>query len=278
MSYRDITVHLTLDPRNNARTQLAIALARRFAAQLTGLYTVPPPNVPYYMGEYIPTELIQKQMDDAQHASVATRDAFLAACTAANLPHRWRQSDLAPVEALRVQARSSDLVIVGQPDPEPSDPGAIPYGTDVLPQELALQAGRPVLAVPHSGTFPDIGHRILVAWNGKREAARAVHDAMPLLKGAEVVLALTFTPERKGRAPLEEIVDLLRRHGVRVESVVADAGGVKVGQALLTEAQKRQCDMIVMGAFGHSRLREMVFGGVTETVLDAMTMPVLLSN
>jgi nucleotide-binding universal stress UspA family protein len=278
MSYRDITVHLTLDPRNNARTQLAIALARRFAAQLTGLYTVPPPNVPYYMGEYIPTELIQKQMDDAQHASAATKEAFIAACTAANLPHRWRQSDLAPVEALRVQARVSDLVIVGQPDPEPSDPGAIPYGTDVLPQELALQAGRPILAVPHVGNFPDLGRRVLVAWNGKREAARAVHDAMPLLKGAEVVVALTFGPERKGRAPQEEIVDLLRRHGIRVESVIADAGGVKVGNALLTEAKKHDCDLIVMGAFGHSRLREMVFGGVTETVLGAMTLPVLLSN
>ncbi len=278
MSYRDITVHLTLDPRNNARTQLAIALARRFAAHLTGLYTVPPPNVPYYMGEYIPTELIQKQMDDAQHASAATRETFLATCTAANIPHRWRQSDLAPVEALRVQARCSDLVIVGQPDPEPGEPGAIPYGTDVLPQELALQAGRPVLAVPHVGTFPDLGRRILVAWNGKREAARAVHDAMPLLKGAEVVLALTVGAERKGRAPLEEIVDLLRRHGVRVDGVVAEPGGVKVGHALLTEAQKHQCDMIVMGAFGHSRLREMVFGGVTETVLGAMTLPVLLSN
>ena len=278
MSYRDITVHLTLDPRNNARTQLAIALARRFAAHLTGLYTVPPPNVPYYMGEYIPTELIQKQMDDAQHASAATRETFLATCAAANIPHRWRQSDLAPVEALRVQARCSDLVIVGQPDPEPGEPGAIPYGTDVLPQELALQAGRPVLAVPHVGTFPDLGRRILGAWNGKREAARAVHDAMPLLKGAEVVLALTVGAERKGRAPLEEIVDLLRRHGVRVDGVVAEAGGVKVGHALLTEAQKHQCDMIVMGAFGHSRLREMVFGGVTETVLGAMTLPVLLSN
>ncbi len=278
MSYRDITVHLTLDPRNGARTQLAIALAKRFAAQLTGFYTVPPPNVPYYMGEYIPTELIQKQMDDAQVASTANHEAFIAACTAAGLPHRWRQSDLVPVEALRIQARASDLVIVGQPDPAPNDPGAIPYGTDVLPQELALQAGRPVLAVPHEGSFTDLGRRVLVAWNGKREAARATHDAMPLLKGAESVVLLRIGPEKKGRTSLEDGADLLRRHGIRVEAVSAEDNGLKVGPALLTEASTRGCDLLVMGAFGASRLRELVFGGVTESILSGMTLPVLLSN
>lgn len=277
-SYRDITLHLTIDPQNGARTALALGMAKRFAAQVTALYTLPPPNVPYYMGEYIPTELIQRQMDDAQRASAAARDAFLTAAAAANVPHRWRFSDLSPVEALRVQARGSDLVIVGQPDPHPSDPASVPYGTDVLPQELALQAGRPVLAVPHAGPKAEIGRRILLAWNGKREAARAAHDAMPLLKSAESVTAVTVGAERKGRTPLSEIVDLLRRHGVRIEGAVVEAGGVKVGQALLTEAKRRDCDMVVMGAFGHSRLREVVFGGVTELVLDAMTVPVLLSN
>lgn len=278
MSYRDITVHLTLDPRNGARTQLAIALAKRFAAQLTGFYTVPPPNVPYYMGEYIPTEMIQKQMDDAQVASAANHEAFIAACTAANLPHRWRQSDLVPVEALRIQARASDLVIVGQPDPAPSDPGVIPYGTDVLPQELALQSGRPVLAVPHQGSFTDLGRRVMVAWNGKREAARATHDAMPLLKGAESVVLLRMGPEKKGRTSLEDGADLLRRHGIRVEAVSAEDNGMKVGPALLAEAASRECDLLVMGAFGASRLRELVFGGVTESILAGMTLPVLLSN
>jgi len=278
MSYRDITVHLTLDPRNGARTQLAIALAKRFAAQLTGFYTVPPPNVPYYMGEYIPTEMIQKQMDDAQVASAANHEAFIAACTAANLPHRWRQSDLVPVEALRIQARASDLVIVGQPDPSPSDPGVIPYGTDVLPQELALQSGRPVLAVPHQGSFTDLGRRVMVAWNGKREAARATHDAMPLLKGAESVVLLRMGPEKKGRTSLEDGADLLRRHGIRVEAVSAEDNGMKVGPALLAEAASRECDLLVMGAFGASRLRELVFGGVTESILAGMTLPVLLSN
>src|SRR3546814_7429957 len=103
------------------------------------------------MGEYIPTELIQKQMDEAQKASVAAREAFLATCSDAGIEHRWLASDLAPVEALRVMSRASDLVIVGQPDPSPADPATIPYGTDVLPQELALQAGRPVMTLPHTG-------------------------------------------------------------------------------------------------------------------------------
>lgn len=278
MSYRDIVVHLTLDPRNEARINMAIAMARRFGARVSGLYTVPPPNVPYYMGEYIPTELIQKQMDEAQKASVGARESFLSICAGANIEHRWLASDMAPVEALRLAARASDLVIVGQPDPNPSDPTAIPYGTDVLPHELALQAGRPVLAVPHAGSFGEVGRTILVGWNGKREAARAVHDAMPLLRGAESVHLVVVAPEKKGRTPLDEITEHLQRHGLRLQSAVIDSGGQKVGLALMEEAKARGADMMVMGAFGHSRLREMVFGGVTETVLSNMTLPVLLSN
>lgn len=278
MSYRDIMVHLTLDPRNAARTDTAIAMARRFGARVSGLYTVPPPNVPYYMGEYIPTELIQKQMDEAQKASVGAQAAFLATCAAAGVDHRWMASDLAPVEALRIAARACDLVMVGQPDPNPSDPAAVPYGTDVLPQELALQAGRPILAVPHAGTPGEIGRRILMAWNGKREAARALHDAMPLLRGAEAVYLINVAPERKGRTPLADIAEHMQRHGLRLETASIEAGGQKVGLALLAEAKARGADLIVMGAFGHSRLREMVFGGVTETVLANMALPVLLSN
>lgn len=279
MSYRDIAVHLTLDPRNQTRTQLAINLARRFGARVSGLYTVPPPNVPYYMGEYIPTELIQKQMDEAQRASVGARESFLSMCGNAGIEHRWLSSDMAPVEALRLAARASDVVLVGQPDPNPDDPASIPYGTDVLPHELALQAGRPVLAVPYAGEIGEIGRRVLIGWNGKREAARAVHDAMPLLRGAEVVHLVVVAPEKKGRTPLAEITEHLQRHGLRLETAVVDGNGTKkVGQVLMAEAQARGADMLVMGAFGHSRLREMVFGGVTETVLSGMTLPVLLSN
>jgi nucleotide-binding universal stress UspA family protein len=278
MSYRDILVHLTLDPRNAARTQLAIAMARRFGARVSGLYTVPPPNVPYYMGEYIPTELIQKQMDEAQKSSVGAKEQFLSICSNAGIDHRWLSSDLAPVEALRLSSRASDVALVGQPDPNPSDPATIPYGTDVLPHELALQAGRPILAVPHTGEVGDVGRRVLVAWNGKREAARALHDAMPLLRGAEVVHIVTINTERKGRTPLAEIAGHMQRHGLRLETAVVNANGQKVGLALLAEAQARSCDLMVMGAFGHSRLREMVFGGVTESVLANMSLPVLLSN
>lgn len=278
MSYRDILVHLTLDPRNAARTQLAIGMARRFGARVSGLYTVPPPNVPYYMGEYIPTELIQKQMDEAQKSSGSAKDEFLRICADAGIEHRWLSSDLAPVEALRLASRSCDIALVGQPDPNPTDPAAIPYGTDVLPHELALQAGRPILAVPHTGDFGEVGRRVLVAWNGKREAARALHDAMPVLRGAEAVHLITIGAERKGRTPLSEIAGHMQRHGLRLETAVITTNGAKVGVKLLDEAKARSCDLMVMGAFGHSRLREMVFGGVTETVLSNMALPVLLSN
>ncbi|WP_341916460.1 universal stress protein, partial [Ferrovibrio terrae] len=100
----------------------------------------------------------------------------------------------------------------------------------------------------------------------------------PLLRGAEMVHRISVGPERKGRTALAEITDHMQRHGLRLESAVIPANGGKVGQVLLAEAASRNADMMVMGAFGHSRLREMVFGGVTETVLGKMTLPVLLSN
>src|SRR3546814_19484111 len=106
---------------------------------------------------------------------------------------------MAPVEELRLGARASDVVLVGQPDPNPGEAASIPYGTDVLPHELAMQAGRPVLAGPYAGEFGEIGRNIMVAWNGKREAARAVHDAMTLLRADESV-------QKRGRASGRERV------------------------------------------------------------------------
>src|SRR3954454_13493204 len=145
-----------------------------------------------------------------------------------------------------------------------------------------LSSGRPVLAVPYAGQFERVGERVLVAWNASRESTRAVNDALPLLRGAKVVTILAVNPrqgiEGHGDVPAADIALHLARHGVKAEAAHTVAKDISEGDALLSYAADIGADLIVAGAYGHSRARELVFGGVTRTLIAEMTAPVLLSH
>lgn len=165
-------------------------------------------------------------------------------------------------------ARYADLTIVGQ-----VAPGAPDHLADTL-----MKIGRPLLAVPRHGRYPRVGSRVLVAWNGSREATRAVFDAMPLLASASVVTVMTMDAEADEHLPGSDIGLALARHGVAVEVQHSTLGGIDAGNALLSRAADQGADLLVMGAFGHSPLREKVLGGATRHILDHMTVPVFLSH
>ncbi|HRD76049.1 MAG TPA: universal stress protein, partial [Hyphomicrobiaceae bacterium] len=174
-------------------------------------------------------------------------------------------------------ARTADLVIAGQRDPD--------YDFSIVldvPERLAVETGRPVLVIPRVGDFPTIGSRVTVAWNGGREAARATFDALPLLQLAQSVRVVSVSQHDDGTVgrslPTTEIATTLARHGIRVEAAMTTAENIKVGDALLSGLCDEQTDLLVMGAYGHSRFREMVFGGATQHILAHMTAPVLLSH
>lgn len=278
MTYRDILVHLTEDPRNAAKLKVAFGLAQRFEAHLTALYTLPSPQHLYYMGEYIPADLIQRQIDEARAAAAKARSAFEADAAKQGVTVDWMESERLPVDAVETYGRAFDLLVLGQPDPDPEEPLAVPAGTDVLPHDLAIRAGRPILTVPYAGEYPSIGQRVMVAWNGSKEATRAVHDALPFLKTAKQVVVFGINPEKAKGTPGADLARHLARHGVTVEAAHTVADDIAAGEALLSAAADRSIDLLVMGAYGHARLREMIFGGVTETILGSMTCPVLLSN
>ena len=278
MTYKDILVHLTEDPRNDARTEAALQLAQKFGAHLTALYTLPPPQQLYYMGEYVPAELFQRQVDEAKKKAAAARTAFEAAAGRQGVSCDWIESDRLPVEAAEHFGRAFDLILVGQPDPEPKEPLAVPPGVDVLPHELAIRAGRPILTVPYAGKIPTIGQRVMVAWNGSKEASRAVHDAMPFLVAAKQVVVFGVDPAKAPGTPGAVLARHLARHDVKVEAAHTVSDEIEIGEALLSATSDRSIDLLVMGAYGHARLREMVFGGVTETIMRSMTCPVLFSN
>jgi nucleotide-binding universal stress UspA family protein len=145
--------------------------------------------------------------------------------------------------------------------------------------ELVLGAGRPVLLVPYAGRYADAGKRVLIAWNASREAARAVADALPLLVRADAVDVVAFAPGGDhGEVPGADLAHYLARHGVKANAAVDSAPEVAIGERILTRAADTDADLIVMGAYGRSRLSELVLGGATRTLLAAMTVPVLMAH
>jgi len=137
-----------------------------------------------------------------------------------------------------------------------------------------------VLVMPYAGTFDVVGKRALLAWNASREATRATTDALPFLRAADKVVVAPVKPDRAahGEAPGTDIGLYLSRHGVRVEVAAIEGTELDAGSALLSRAADLSIDLIVMGAYGHSRMSELILGGVTRTMMESMTVPVLMSH
>jgi nucleotide-binding universal stress UspA family protein len=207
---------------------------------------------------------------DAEEAGAA----FRARCERDGIAHEWRVAEGMTAEHVTAAARYADLVVLGQADPEGTGRGAA-----LLLDDAIFYSGRPVLVVPHAGDFADIGRRVLVGWKAGREASRALHDALPLMAGAEKVTVLSVNPGGPpDHLPGAAIARHLARHGITAEAARADVAEVGDGDVLLNAAADLGADLLVAGAYGHSRLRELVLGGVTNTLLSRMTVPVLFSH
>ena len=145
-----------------------------------------------------------------------------------------------------------------------------------------MGAARPVLVVPYAGAFDSVGKRVLVAWDGSREAVRAVNDALPLLGEAEAVTVISIGPREteleRRRTSLERIVGHLQRHAILARLEESVQGGIAVSDVLLSRAADLAADLIVAGLYHHSQLREALIGGVSRDLLDHMTVPVLMSH
>ncbi len=277
MSYKTILVHLDHRPRSAERLGLACSLAGEFDAHVVGLFAPGGSRLPSYVeAEGGPTlrELLEERRKEVLHEA----ERRFREITQRNGGERteWRTSQSDPAAAVRLSARYADLVVAGQP--EAKDEGELRG----LADELVFSAGRPVLFVPYAGRFPALGKRVLVAWDAGREAARAVTDALPLLQRAQSVEVCAFDPEKSrrnhGAQPGADIGLFLARHGVKVTVTRQSGADYEVGAQILSRASDVGAELIVMGAYGHARVREMVLGGVTRTLLESMTVPVLMSH
>lgn len=281
MSYKDLLVHIDSSEHCNARLALAVALARRFDAHLSGLYVMPSLEISPYIADQFPTTaleaaqtLIAQQREDAKAMFAATTGPL--GDKAEWLEKRGDRFDR--IEALRRAAYCADLAILGQADPE----DGAEDGGSYLREQVVMGSGRPVLLVPYAGNFATLGERVLVAWNASAQAARAINDALPLLKTAKRVVILTINPEDGNRgdsgAPGADIARHLTRHGIEAEPTHIIDHDVDVADLLLSRVTDEAADMIVMGVYGHSRLRELVLGGVSRALFAHMTVPVLMAH
>jgi nucleotide-binding universal stress UspA family protein len=277
MDYKTILVHVDKEPAAEARIRLAIGLARGCGAHLVGSAVT---GVSHFV-----TAGMLAAADDrlAARCAALRRDAAAALL---RFEEMVRQAGLASWEGrlvdddvdggMAVQARYCDLVLVGQAAPATHAPD---QRAD-LPDYLLLASGRPVLVVPNAAGPWRLDGEALVAWDGSAEATRAVTGALPLLRAARRTTVVGFgnaAAEASDGDPCVRLATWLGRHGIAARTSHRAAAG-DVGEALLSAAADMDADLLVMGGYGHARYRELVLGGVTATILGALTLPVLLAH
>ncbi len=210
--------------------------------------------------------------------TAAAEQVFRHEVDKAGVANEWRTPTGGPVDALTMNGRYADITIVGQYNP---GDGELAANSEMV-DNLILAVGRPGLVVPYIGKHPTLGETILVAWDASRLATRAVNDALPFLQAAKKVIVMAINPEcgpaGHGDIPGADICLHLARHDVAAEALQTHAKDIDIGDILLSRASDLGVDLMVMGAYGHRRLRELVLGGATRHILGHMTVPVLMSH
>ncbi|MGO8865374.1 MAG: universal stress protein [Alphaproteobacteria bacterium] len=278
MSYKDLLVHVDASPQCKARLAVAANLARRFDAHLTGLYVLPPVTLSPLLADQFPPKVLEEADAQVGQERDTAKALFTSAVKGLGSKTEWLESEGDAVELVSREARHADLTILGQIPPTQRAPGiAIDF-----PERVVIGAGRPAFLVPYAGRFASFGERVLVAWNGSPQSARAVGDALPFLASAGRVEVLSIDASKNEdsemRASGVAIARHLLRHHVKAEPHHLVAGEVGIGDMLLSRAADEAADLIVMGVYGHSRLRELVLGGVSRDIFQRMTVPVLMAH
>jgi nucleotide-binding universal stress UspA family protein len=276
MSYKNILVHIDPGKHCAKRLEVAIKLAKEYDACLIGLHAFLPYAPPGYIMAQMGAEIIVAQKKAVTESMERTEKAFLNQTKSSGLERtEWYTAYEDPVYAMSSHARYADLVVISQGDSSDDS------GVDInFPERLILAAERPVLVLPYTDNFGSVGKRIMIAWNASQEAVRAITNAIPFFRLADKVYVTTVNAKSSNNdtIPCAGIVRYLTNHGVKLEVKEQYKVNIDSGNELLSRASDLSADLLVMGCYGHSRAREWILGGATRTVLESMTLPVLLSH
>jgi nucleotide-binding universal stress UspA family protein len=279
MSYKTILVHV--DESSHAAERIAVA-ARIASAEDAHLIGAAATGISRFVFSTVADDQIDPSLllhlgflRERANRALTDFEAMAQNAGVRSIEKRLIEDDAA--DGISLQARYSDLAVISQIDPDEPSPGVM----SEFPEYVVMNSARPVLLVPYAGHFDRIGERVLVAWDASIEATRAVTQAIPLLKKAKAVEVAIFNavsieaePEQQAET---DIARYLARHGINVK-VSHHVATIDIGNALLSLAADLTSDLIVMGGYGHSRFREILLGGVTRTVLQSMTVPVLMAH
>ena len=276
MSYATILVHAEVDPAAEPRLRLAADLADQFDAALIGVAAeMYEPSTAASAAGYFDGETLVAEGKAVEEDLKLAQSKFNEAAKSVRAGAEWRCGVAMPHEMITHQARAADLIVAG-----PRRTEAYGFQTRADPGDLVMQAGRPVLVVPLDLAKLDASS-VVIGWKDTRESRRAMSDAMPFLKRAkQVLLAEIAEPrdETEARVQLADVAEYLRRHGVKASTTVREPGKATVAEALLEIADMQDAGLIVAGGYGHTRLREWIFGGVTQEFLADAHRAVLFSH
>jgi nucleotide-binding universal stress UspA family protein len=279
MGYKTVVVHINSSSDTERRVRLAGQITRMANGHLVGSAMS---GISRYLyadhATAMGVSMAAQCMDEARESARANLRRFDSQCQMLDMPSfEARLIDDQAADGLVLQSRYGDLIVLGQVNPD--DP--ISPMEEETPEYVAINSARPVLVVPYAGHFEAPFKRVLVAWDGSMEATRAVTAAIPLLQKAGKVTLAVFNagrqPDTHGGEPGADIALYLARHDIKVE-VSSQVTAIDVGSALLSFAADIDADLLVMGCYGHSRFREIMLGGATRTILQSMTLPVLMAH
>jgi nucleotide-binding universal stress UspA family protein len=273
---KDLVVNLSIGTEDDAARDYAISLARQFGAHLAAVAFAYEPIPPTVMIDGAPPEWFDELIQEAEKSADAAVDKFNVATRGSGIlaeARRLTTTFAGSADLFGRIARRLDLSVIRQSEPDEDTPHSL------MIEAALFDSGRPVLLVPYVQRGGATFDRVMVCWDGSRNAARAVGDAMPFLERAKSVEVVIVGDRPKSKEiPGADIAQHLARHGVKVEVKEIVAPDVDAANVILSHAADSSADFMIMGGYGHSRLREFVLGGVTRSILATMTLPTLMSH
>jgi nucleotide-binding universal stress UspA family protein len=279
MPVKTILVYLPWERKAAPTLKSVLKIASSRKAHVTGLHLIP--DLPVYaeFSAEVSPDVIERLQKAGKDGAGAAKRVFEDTFKAAPVTYEWREFTAtyrAGIDLIAEQGRTADLIVCGKASED------IPDAWDVFAETAIMRCGRPVLIVPSAKAAETIGNHVVIAWNDTREAARAVFDSLDLIRDAATVRAITFIDNEAQRPAAEShgasLIAALSRHGIHASFDASFAGSFSAGDAILSRLLDEGCDLLIMGGYGHSRFREMVFGGVSREILRDTWVPTLVSH